>query len=67
MTRAEVREWRKRKQVVYDLTREIASIAGIEGEAFEEVVDVWAEMLLNKISVAEAEKRLKRILDDIRK
>jgi len=53
------------KQRVYDLTREIARVAGTKGRAFDKVVSVWVSLLTGRISVREAEERLKRVRDKL--
>jgi len=59
--RSEVIRWGFRVQRVYDLTRVVVGMAGVEGEVFEEVVDVWVGLILGRISVREAERRLSRV------
>ena len=64
--RAELRRLRLRKQRVYDLTVRVLRVAGGNERVFNEVVDVWASLLLGRIGVAEAEKRLEVLLRSVR-
>ncbi len=64
--RAELRRWRLRRQRVYDLTVRVLRVAGGDGRVFDEVVDVWASLLLGRVGVAEAEKRLEVLLRSVR-
>gem|GEM_PF-5991673 len=47
------------------MTREIARVAGTKGRAFDKVVSVWVSLLTGRISVREAEERLKRVRDKL--